>query len=75
MATAYACRRTSFGKLLIDHEDVGFMFAENLIDLQRWASMIDWCADVLDTGVLGTSESSMAKVAVPEVLSRTDACR
>ena len=75
IATDYACRRKAFGKTLIDHEGVGFMLAENLIDLKQAELMIDWCADVLDTGVLGTVESSMAKVAVSEALSRVaDRC-
>jgi len=75
IATHYACRRRAFGKPLIDHEGVGFMLAENLIDLKQAELMIDWCADVLDTGVLGTVESSMAKVAVSEALMRVaDRC-
>jgi acyl-CoA dehydrogenase len=75
IATAYACKRQAFGKLLIDHEGVGFMLADNLIDLKQAELMIDWCADVLDTGVLGTAESSMAKVAVSEALFRcADRC-
>jgi acyl-CoA dehydrogenase len=37
--------------------------------------MIDWCADVLDSGSLGTAESSMVKVAVSEGLMRVaDRC-
>jgi acyl-CoA dehydrogenase len=75
IATDYACGREAFGKKLIDHEGVGFMLAENLIDLKQSELMIDWCADVLDTGVLGTAESSMAKVAVSEALMRVaDRC-
>jgi acyl-CoA dehydrogenase len=75
IATAYACKRMAFGKLLVDHEGVGFMLAENLIDLKQSELMIDWCADVLDTGSLGTAESSMAKVAVSEALMRVaDRC-
>lgn len=75
IATDYACRRMAFGKTLIDHEGVGFMLAENLIDLQQAALMIDWCAGVLDEGHLGTAESSMAKVAVSEALMRVaDRC-
>ena len=75
IATDYANRRTAFGKPLVDHEGVGFMLAENLIDLKQAELMIDWCADVLDTGVLGTVESSMAKVAVSEALMRVaDRC-
>jgi acyl-CoA dehydrogenase len=75
IATDYACRREAFGKVLIDHEGVGFMLAENRIDLQQAELMIDWCAGVLDTGSLGTVESSMAKVAVSEALMRiADRC-
>jgi acyl-CoA dehydrogenase len=75
IATDYANRRTAFGKTLIDHEGVGFMLAENMIDLKQCELMIDWCADVLDTGSLGTVESSMAKVAVSEALMRiADRC-
>lgn len=75
IASDYACRRHAFGKPLIDHEGVGFMLAENLIDLKQAELMIDWCAGVLDTGSLGTAESSMAKVAVSEALMRVaDRC-
>jgi len=75
VATAYVCRREAFGKLLIDHEGVGFQLAENLIDLKQAELMIDWCADVLDAGSLGTAESSMAKVAVSDGLFRVaDRC-
>ena len=75
IATDYAVKRKSFGKLLIDHEGVGFMLADNMIDLKQAELMIDWCADVLDTGVLGTVESSMTKVAVSEALFRiADRC-
>jgi len=69
-ATAYACKRHAFGKLLIDHEGVGFMLAENLIDLKQSELMIDWCADILDSGAQGMTESSMTKVAVSEALMR-----
>ena len=75
IATDYANRRHAFGKVLIDHEGVGFMLAENMIDLKQAELMIQWCAGVLDTGSLGTVESSMAKVAVSEALMRiADRC-
>ncbi len=70
IAIDYACRREAFGKQLIDHEGVGFMLAQNRIDLKQAELMIDWCAAVLDTGDLGTTESSMAKVAVSDALMR-----
>jgi acyl-CoA dehydrogenase len=75
IASEYAVKRTAFGKPLIDHEGVGFMLAENRIELKQAELMIDWCAGVLDSGAAGTSESSMAKVAVSEALFRVaDRC-
>ncbi len=75
IATDYAVRRHAFGKPLIEHEGVGFMLADNHIELQQAALMIDWCAGVLDTGAHGSVESSMAKVAVSEALFRiADRC-
>ena len=70
IAADYACRRTAFGKTLIDHEGVGFTLAENRILIQQCELMIDWCGTVLDSGSLGTVESSMAKVSVSEALMK-----
>ena len=75
IATDYARRRHAFGRPLIDHEGVGFMLADNLIDLKQAELMIDWCAGVLDGGSRAVTESSMAKVAVSEALMRVaDRC-
>lgn len=77
VATAYAVRRHAFGKPLIEHEGVGFMLADNEIDLKQAELMIDWCAWVLDNTAHGggTAESSVAKVAVSEALYRiADRC-
>jgi acyl-CoA dehydrogenase len=75
IAVDYANRRMAFGKVLIEHEGVGFMLAENLIDLQQCRLMVDWCAGVLDSGSAGIAESSIAKVAVSEALMRiADRC-
>jgi acyl-CoA dehydrogenase len=75
IAIAYACRREAFGKPLIDHEGVGFMLADNELDLRQAELMIDWCAWTLDGGHKGTVESSMAKVSVSEALFRVaDRC-
>ncbi|MBI1182508.1 MAG: acyl-CoA dehydrogenase [Alphaproteobacteria bacterium] len=75
IAVDYACRREAFGKKLVDHEGVGFMLADNMIDLKQAELMIDWCAGVLDSGDLGTVESSMAKASVSESLFRVaDRC-
>ncbi|KAA1003441.1 acyl-CoA dehydrogenase [Paraburkholderia panacisoli] len=75
IATAYALKRRAFGQLLIEHEGVGFMLAENQIDLKQAELMIDWCTGVLDSGAKGIGESSMTKVAVSEALFRVaDRC-
>ena len=75
IASDYAVKRMAFGKPLIDHEGVGFMLADNRIELKQAELMIDWCAGVLDAGGQGTEESSMAKVAVSEALFRVaDRC-
>ncbi len=75
IASAYAVKRRAFGRPLIDHEGVGFMLAENRIDLKQAELMIDWCAGVLDSGAPGTIESSMTKVAVSDALFRiADRC-
>jgi acyl-CoA dehydrogenase len=70
IASEYAVKRRGFGTLLIDHEGVGFKLAENRIAIQQCTLMIDWCAGILDGGASGTTESSMAKVAVSEALFR-----
>jgi len=75
IAVDYVCKRRAFGKLLIDHEGVGFQLADNMIDLKQSELMIDWCADILDGGSLGMSESSATKVAVSDALFRVaDRC-
>lgn len=75
IASDYACRRHAFGKPIIEHEGVGFMLADNLIDLKQTELMIDWCAGVLDSGQRGTTQSSITKVAVSEALFRVaDRC-
>ncbi len=75
IATQYAVNRKAFGKLLIDHEGVGFMLAENMIDLRQASLLIDWCAGVLDAGSQASTESSVTKVAVSDALFRVaDRC-
>ena len=70
IASEYAVKRQAFGKPLIDHEGVGFKLAENQIAIKQCELIIDWCAEGLDSGASGTTESSMAKVAVSEALFR-----
>jgi acyl-CoA dehydrogenase len=41
IATGYANHREAFGKTMIGHESVGFMLADNMIDLKRAELMIN----------------------------------
>jgi alkylation response protein AidB-like acyl-CoA dehydrogenase len=75
VALAYARRREAFGKRLGEHEGVGFMLADNDIDLHVSRLAIWQCASVLDQGRLGLHESSRAKVIVSEATWRiVDRC-
>ena len=75
IATDYASRRKAFGKILGEHEGIGFMLADNAIDLQQSRLMIWWTARELDGGSKARHESSMTKVAVSEALFRVaDRC-
>src|SRR4029079_18595517 len=70
IATDYARRRTAFGKPLGEHEGVGFMLADNEMDIRRARLSIWHCAWVLDKGERGRHESSMAKVICSEAIWR-----
>ncbi|KMZ12713.1 Butyryl-CoA dehydrogenase [Candidatus Burkholderia humilis] len=71
VASAYARERHAFGK----HEGVGYMLADNEMDLHVTRLAIWHCAWVLDQGVLGKHESSIAKVVSSEALWRVvDRC-
>jgi acyl-CoA dehydrogenase len=75
IATAHATKRTAFGKTLIQHEGVGFMLADNEIELHMCRLSIMDVAWRLDQGKSGRHESSMAKVFVSEALFRVaDRC-
>src|SRR5712691_4683279 len=69
-ATDYARRRTAFGKPLGEHEGVGFMLADNAMDLHTSRLVIWHTAWVLDQGERGRHESSMAKVLGSEAIWR-----
>jgi acyl-CoA dehydrogenase len=75
IATAYARERQAFGKAIGQHEGVGFMLADNEMDLHL-ARLATWhAAWVLDQGHLGLHESSRAKVMVSEAVWRVaDRC-
>ena len=66
VATAYAARRKAFGKTLGEHEGVGFMLADNEMDLHTARLAIWHCAWTLDQGELGRHASSVTKVIASE---------
>lgn len=75
IASAYATRRNAFGTTLVQHEGVGFMLADNEIELHMCRLAILDVAWRLDQGHPGRHESSMAKVFVSEALFRVvDRC-
>jgi acyl-CoA dehydrogenase len=75
VALDYARTRQAFGKALGEHEGVGFMLADNEMDLHQARLTILHCAWVLDQGEKGNVESSRAKVIVSEAVGRiVDRC-
>lgn len=74
VALDYARRRQAFGKRLGDHEGVGFMLADNDMDLHLARMAIGFCAEVLDRADAGEEggaaranfESSRTKVICSE---------
>ena len=65
-ASAYAKKRQAFGQALVEHEGVGFMLADNEMDLHISRLAIWHCAWVLDQGGKGRHESSVTKVLCSE---------
>ncbi len=75
VARDYAAKRRAFGKTLGEHEGVGFMLADNEIDLHQSRLVIWHCAWLLDQGRSAGSASSLAKVTCSEALFRVaDRC-
>lgn len=75
IATDYARTREAFGRPLGKHEGVGFMLADNDMDLQTARLHVWHTAWVLDQGETGNFESSRAKVVCSEAQWRVvDRC-
>ncbi|WGM26379.1 acyl-CoA dehydrogenase family protein [Acinetobacter pittii] len=70
IATQYARERQSFGKRLGDHQGVGFMLADNEMDILTTRLAVHYCAQVLDLGEKGNYESSLVKVISSEGIWR-----
>jgi acyl-CoA dehydrogenase len=75
IASAYAQKREVFGHKLGQHEGVGFMLADNEVDIRLSRLSIWHTAWVLDQGQRGGTESSMSKLFCSEAIYRVaDRC-
>ena len=75
VALAYAARREAFGRKLGEHEGVGFMLADNDMDIRTSRLTIWHTAWLLDQGERAGTESSIAKVVCSEAIWRVvDRC-
>ena len=75
IALAYATKREAFGKPLAAHEGVGFMLADNDMDIRTSRLTIWHTAWLLDQGDRAGAESSIAKVVCSEAIFRVaDRC-
>ncbi len=70
VASQYARHRTAFGKPIGEHEGVGFMLADNEMDILTSRLVIWQTAWVLDQGLHARHESSLAKVICSEAIWR-----
>jgi len=69
IALSHARQRHAFGKLLGEHQGVGFMLADNEMDLHICRLAIWQAAWLLDAGGIARNETSMCKVICSERLS------
>lgn len=75
IAADHARNRKSFGKVLGEHQGVGFMLADNEMDLHLARLAIWHAAWLLDNGDKARNETSMVKVFCSEALGRVvDRC-
>jgi acyl-CoA dehydrogenase len=70
IAVEHASRRHSFGKRLGEHQGVGFMLADNEIDLHHARLTIWHAAWLLDQGDYARNETSLCKVFCSEAFGR-----
>ena len=75
VALAYAARREAFGRPIAEHEGVGFMLADNEMDIRTSRLTIWHTAWLLDQGERAGVDSSIAKVVCSEAIWRVvDRC-
>ena len=75
IALEYANRRVAFGQPIARHEGIGFMLADNEIEMHTTRLGIWHATWLLDQGARGNTESSMMKVHASEAIYRVaDRC-
>ncbi len=75
IAVGYAAKREAFGKPIAQHEGIGFMLADNDMDIRTSRLTIWHTAWLLDQGERAGTESSIAKVVCSEAIWRVaDRC-
>ena len=75
IAVSYAAKREAFGKPIAQHEGIGFMLADNDMDIRTSRLTIWHTAWLLDQGERAGTESSIAKVVCSEAIWRVaDRC-
>ncbi len=70
LAQQYALERQSFGKVLAEHQAIGWMVAESEIEIHAARLMIAHACWKLDRGERVRHEASMTKVFVSETVNR-----
>jgi acyl-CoA dehydrogenase len=70
IAVDYARRRHAFGRLIGEHQGVGFMLADNEIDIETSRLAVWHAAWLLDQGQRAAAQTSRCKVYCSEALSR-----
>jgi len=75
IAVEHATRRLAFGQPIVRHEGVGFMLADNEIDIHTVRLGVWHATWLLDQGARASMESSMVKVHASEAIHRVaDRC-
>ena len=70
IAVGYARARRAFGKPIGEHEGIGFMLADNEMDIHACRLAVWHAAWLLDQGAEARTETSQCKVFCSEALSR-----
>jgi len=70
LSTNYASQRETFGKKLGDHQAIGFMLADNAVDIYAMDSLVYRTARMCDAGEPFSRESAITKLFASEALDR-----